>query len=232
MTASDSSAVVSTYVVPPLSTRLSRAAGALFELARDPSQLEQVFVVGEALNAPRIVKALARLEADPRASKLLKDRPRIDSAHVDFDALERLPDGTLGREYVRFLRDNGITPDVFQLPKVGDERIAYVMMRVRQTHDLWHVLTGYSPDVTGEVLLQAFTFAQLRMPSALALTFVGTVRFGWRTKGFFPRLRAAFRRGNATKSLATFRWEERWAESVERLRVELTCPSEAAALAA
>src|SRR5581483_1426369 len=95
----------------------------------------------------------------PGGKRILEERPSIDREHVDFDALRRLPDGTLGREYVRFLDDNHITPDVFQKPEIGDDRIAYVMQRVRQTHDLWHVLTGYTPDVPGEILLQAFTYA-------------------------------------------------------------------------
>jgi len=195
-------------------------------LARDPNRLEEVFVIGEALNAHRIPAMLASLEADPETRRLLEERPRIDTAHVDVAALERLPDGTLGREYARFLKDNHITPDVFKLPDIGDERLAYVMMRIRQTHDLWHVLTGYAPDVTGEVLLQAFTFAQLRAPSAFAIAAMGTLRFGWRTPGFFRRLRAAVRGGKATKKLAAFRWEDRWAEPVDRLRQELTCPVE------
>jgi ubiquinone biosynthesis protein COQ4 len=215
----------SSYVVPPLRERLGRAGRALVNLAVDPNRLEQVFVIDEALNAARIPAMLEKLERDPETRRLLAERPRIDSAHVDFDALERLPDGTLGREYIRFLRDNDITPDVFQMPELGDERMAYAVMRMRQTHDLWHVLTGYAPDVTGEVLLQAFTFVQLRAPSALAITAMGTVRFGWRTPGFFRRLRAAVRGGRATKKLAAFRWEEHWAEPVEKLRQDLGCPA-------
>jgi ubiquinone biosynthesis protein COQ4 len=215
----------SSYVVPPLHERLLHAGRALVNLAIDPGRLEQVFVMGEALNAPLIKAALEKLERDPEAQRLLADRPRIDSAHVDFAALERLPDGTLGREYVRFLRDNDITPDVFQMGGVGDERMRYVEMRIRQTHDLWHVLTGYTPDVTGEVLLQAFTFAQLGAPSAFAIAAMGTVRWGWKTPRFFRRLRAAVRGGKATKKLATFRWEEHWAEPVAELRKELGCPA-------
>ena len=30
------------------------------------------------------------------------------------DALRAMPDGTLGREYMRFLDGNGITPDAFE----------------------------------------------------------------------------------------------------------------------
>lgn len=57
----------------------------------------------------------------------------------------------LSGEYVRFLDDNGITPDAFEkLPDTGDDRAAYVMLRMRQTHDLREAFargnrTGYLP---------------------------------------------------------------------------------------
>jgi len=216
------------YVPAPLPRRLAKAGRALAALARDPGQLDRVFEIGEALNAARIPERLDALEATPDGRRLLTERPVIDSKHVDFDALAQLPDGTLGREYVRFLRDNGITPDVFQRPDIDDDRVAYVMQRIRQTHDLWHVLTGYTPDVGGEILLQAFTLAQLRSPSSAALVLVGFVRWGWRTPGFLGRLRVAYRRGKATKPLATFVWEEHWHEAVSRMREMLDCPPERA----
>jgi ubiquinone biosynthesis protein COQ4 len=103
------------------------------------------------------------------------------------------------------------------------------MQRIRQTHDLWHVLTGYTPDVVGEVLLQAFTYAQLRAPSALAIALMGGARFGRKTPGFFPRFREAYRRGKRTAGLATFIWEDHWSDRVEDLRTSLSCPPERAA---
>jgi ubiquinone biosynthesis protein COQ4 len=217
----------STFVVPPLADRVRIAASALLDIARDPGRLDRVFDLGEALNAPRIPQILDRIAAEPAGKRLLEERPRIDAAHVDFDALRALPDGTLGREYTRFLDTNGITPDVFQLPTtVKDDRIAYVMLRIRQTHDLWHVLTGYTPDVAGEVLLQAFTYAQLDAPSALAITIVGTLRYGRKAPRFGRRLVTALRRGKRTKKLATFYWEDHWAEPVAELRAKLTCAPE------
>jgi len=212
------------FVPEPLPRRLAEAARALADLARDPSRLDRVFDLGVALNAGRIPRILARLEADPETRRLLDEQPSIDSAHVDFDALERLPDGTLGREYVRFLRDNGISPDVFKRPNVGDDRVAFIMQRIRQTHDLWHVLTGYAPDLRGEILLQAFTYAQLRAPSALAITVLGLVRHGRGQRGFARDVRNAFRRGKAARKLATYRWENRWSAPLEDLRRELRCP--------
>lgn len=220
-------AVVAAPTIPPLAARVRVAASALFDLARDPSRLDRVFDLGEALNAARIPEVLDRIQAEPAGKRLFDERPYIDTSHVDFAALRALPDGTLGREYTRFLDSNGISPDAFTPPStIKDDRVAYVMMRIRQTHDLWHVLTGYTPDVAGEVLLQAFTYAQLRAPSALAIAIVGTLRHGRKAPRFGHRLVTAFRRGKRTKKLATFYWEDHWAEPLAELRTTLACPRE------
>jgi len=213
------------FEIPSLPRRVKTALGALWVLARDHGRLDQVLVLLQAINIRAIVRAAERIESTPEGAELLRDKPRIDKKHVDFGALGRLPDGTLGREYVRFLSDNGITPDVFaELPNVGDERAAWIMLRMRQTHDLWHVLTGYRPDVRGEVLLQAFTYAQTNASGSLVLAFFGTLRW-LRGHGHLRALREAYRRGKATKFLPTFRWEEHWATPVSELRQDLACPS-------
>ncbi len=84
------------------------------------------------------------------------------------------------------------------------------MTRMRQTHDLWHVLTGYTADVRGEILLQAFTYAQLGSPSSLLITLLGAARAvrGW--KGQLAAMRAAFDHGRRVRYLPTFRWEQHW----------------------
>lgn len=212
--------------VPPLSVRVRRAFSALAVLARDHTRLDQVLVFTQAMNHARLARVAAEIERTPEGAALFAEKPRIDRKHVDFDALRRLPDGTLGREYTRFLDDAGITPDVFEeLPAVGDERIAFMMLRMRQSHDLWHVLTGYTPDVVGEIRLQAFTFAQTSAPSALVLTLFGTVRWTLAKKGHVGEVLRAYRRGKATKWLPTVRWEDHWEMPLDELRERLTCPS-------
>jgi ubiquinone biosynthesis protein COQ4 len=216
---------VSTMHIPPFSVRARTVVRTLGTLARDPGRLDQVLILAEAVNAEAIGRAIEHIDEDPAGRALLADQPRIDRDHIDFDALRRLPDGTLGREYTRFLDSNGITPDVFaKLPDVGDLRAAYVMLRMRQTHDLWHVLTGYQPDVRGEVLLQAFTYGQTRAPSSLLLALFASVRWAFRWPNQTKALRDAFTRGKTAAFLPLFRWEEHWETPVADLRRRLDCP--------
>jgi ubiquinone biosynthesis protein COQ4 len=229
MNASSVTSAASFVALPSLSHRARTVARTLFTLARDPGRLDQVLLLAQTVNLAALARAVERIDDDPAGRALLADRPRIDRSHVDFDALARLPDGTLGREYVRFLTDNGITPDAFEeAPPITDPRIAYVMQRMRQTHDLWHVLTGYTPDVRGEILLQAFTYAQTHAPSALIITIFGTVRWAFVWPGQAAALREAVARGKRTGFLPTFRWEDHWATPVTELRALLTCPPAAA----
>jgi len=211
--------------LPTVAHRARTAVKTLATLARDPGRLDQVLLLAQTLNQSAIVRAIDRIDQDPAGHALLSEQPRIDRTHVDFDALKALPDGTLGREYIRFLEDNGITPDVFEkAPSVGDARVEYVMLRMRQTHDLWHVLTGFTPDVRGEVLLQMFTYAQTGAPSSLLLALFGTARWALSWSGQGAALRDAFARGKKTGFLPTFRWEDHWETPVTELQKLLTCP--------
>ncbi|MCA9588613.1 MAG: hypothetical protein KC657_25025 [Myxococcales bacterium] len=214
-------------VVPPLRTRAHTAARAAATLARDHTRLDQVLELAVALNLPTIKRRWTEIAGSEEGRALLEERPKIDEAHVDYAALTRLPDGTLGREYARFLADNGISPAPFATPPdVGSEGAAWVMMRFRQSHDIWHVLTGYAPDVEGELLLQAFTFAQAKAPASAFLVLFGTLRYAWRfPRGYFRRLARAYRRGKATTFLGTVRWESLWERPVGEVRATLGCPA-------
>ena len=79
---------------------------------------------------------------------------------VDMAALRRLPDGTLGREYARQMDRGGLQPLAVS-PAVkrrfADDPYA---LRYTTTHDLFHVLTGFSTTLAGEIGLFAFMVGQ------------------------------------------------------------------------
>jgi ubiquinone biosynthesis protein COQ4 len=198
--------------------RLATGARALYELIRDTSRTEQVFLLGLVVNGPFFPSLVARITAAPGGLELLAERPSIDSRSVDFDALRALPATTLGGAYARYLDDNKLDPDLFQAPPGLPQVAQTIAQRIRQTHDIWHVLTGYHPDVPGELALQGFTFAQLRMPSALLIATIGTLA---RARSEVAAVLDGYRRGMETQFLPPVRFEEMWDRDLDDVRREL-----------
>jgi ubiquinone biosynthesis protein COQ4 len=209
---------------PSLLLRAKRVTKAASILFRDHTRVEQVLEINANMNLGMAHLAAERIGKTEAGRRLLVQRPLLNRDTVDFAALKRLPDGTLGREWVRFLEDNGITPDIWVRPDVGDELTAYVLLRFRQTHDLWHVVSGYGPDVLGELLLQAFTFGQTLSPGSFGLSILGSMRWARSRPGIVGELREAYYRGRSTRQLITLWWEDWFEEPVTELRDLLGCP--------
>jgi ubiquinone biosynthesis protein COQ4 len=177
---------------------------------------------------------IERFFADPAARRLYEEHRAIDSHTVDLDALAALPEGTLGHAYAKFLRSRGLTPEVFDgsPPGIADPQLAYVIQRMRQTHDLWHVATGCQTDPEGEIALQAFTFAQVRAPGNAILAVTGALRRIRQKPGIARDLITLYRAGVRANRLASFAWEDHWATPLAEVRAMLGLPIEPRARAA
>lgn len=197
------------------------AAKALSALLKDPDDTRQVFVLSLALNARAFPRFLARFLASEEGLALLSEQPSIDSTHVDLDELRALPADTLGGAYVRYLDENHLDPDLFQAPPGLPPAIAYVSQRMRQSHDVWHVLTGYRPDVAGEVALQGFTYAQTGAPASGLIAAAGALRFSPRHRGLVRETLGGYRRGKRAAFLGSVRWEDHWTRPLAEVREEL-----------
>jgi ubiquinone biosynthesis protein COQ4 len=194
---------------------------ALRALLRDPNDTKQVFYLGLLVNWSRYPAFLARLTLDEEGARLLREKPAIDSRRVDLEALRELPADTLGGAYVRFLDRRGLDPDLFQAPPGLPEIPAYVAQRMRQVHDLWHVLTGYDTDIRGEIGLQAFTWAQTGMPSAALIAIGGALRFGARDPRIVAVVVDGYRRGRRARFLPPLRLEDHFARKLADVRRDL-----------
>jgi ubiquinone biosynthesis protein COQ4 len=192
---------------------------ALRRLRANPGDTEQALAAAVLLNAGRFPAILAGFEASAEGREVLRARPALDCEHVDLAALARLPAGTLGQAYSAFLTSRNLTPEVFVPPRdVRDENVRYLSQRMRQTHDLWHVLTGYDTDVLGEIELQAFMYAQLGTPFSLLVAVLGMSRARPRTLSLPRRVWNAYARGKRAEQLAWRFWERHFTTPVADLR--------------
>jgi len=218
----------------PATERWSRAVTALARLVTNPEQTEEVLVFTSMINGGTANHRIARFYADPRGKALYDQQRAIDSHTVDLAALAALPEGTLGHAYATFLRSHGLTPDVFDGSPEGirDPKVAYVIQRMRQTHDLWHVVTGCETDPAGEIALQAFTYAQVRAPGNAMLAAVGTLKAMRRNPAIIRDVVALYRAGARANGLPVFPWEDHWATPLTEVRRLLGLPAEPLARAA
>lgn len=205
-------------------TRFDRtrvALGALASLVRDPDDTQKIFVLAVALDRDHIPAALTRFLCEPDGLDLMREMPVLDSSTIDLEGLGRRAPGTLGRAYAEHVGHWKLDTDIFRAPPGLPEAIAYFAQRFRQCHDIWHVLTGYAPDVRGEILLQAFTHGQLGTPAPRLAAVVGALRWSHVHRGLLRDVYRAYRRGKAARFLLAIRWEKLWDEPLHELRVRL-----------
>ncbi len=210
----------------PAPVRWRRALVALAKVLKNPDETDQVLIFTNYANAGSNADRFELFFADPRGAKLFADQRAIDSHTIDLDALYALPSGTLGHAYASFMKRHGLTPNVFDGPPddIKDPRRAYVIQRMRQTHDLWHVVTNAETDPAGEFALQAFYWAQLGAPSSGILAALGTLKTLRHERRIIRDVLAMIKLGRMADRMPTFDWEDHWMTPVTEVRKLLHLP--------
>ena len=209
-----------------------RALRAARTLAENPDDLPQVFTILESLQGRNLHRIRARMLQSPAGRRLLEGQPDIVDRLADRAALARLPEGSLGRAYLAFVESENISAEGIRAAAtqgtVGDVPLPapldYVHARMRDTHDLWHAVTGYRGDVLGEAALLAFILAQTKAPGVALVTAIGLLK----TRRS-PEARAVildgYRRGKQAAWLPAQEWESLLALPVTEVRRRLTLGS-------
>jgi len=188
-----------TLEIPPAETRplrWRRAWRSLRALLREPEDTDRAVDFFYAIGQAEFERNFQRFAADPRGRALLVERPRLLGALGDRGALARMPEGSFGCAYLRYLEQTGFAPD--GLIRV-QERVqrqweahegappldplrAWYRDRMLLCHDLDHVLSGYGTDHVGEAALLAFGLAH-RPGLAGTLLTLGAALDVWRALG-------------------------------------------------
>jgi ubiquinone biosynthesis protein Coq4 len=138
-----------------------------------------------------------------------------------------LPEGSLGRCYANQLISLGITPDTLIDPSPVTNANEFVIHRLKETHDIVHVLTGFGIDGISEIGLQGFNLAQNRSPLAVMLIFGSMLSSLQNDEPLEPLLRAlahGFQMGLDAELVVSRKLEEGWDRPLEDWRKELKLP--------
>jgi ubiquinone biosynthesis protein Coq4 len=143
----------------------------MVRLVRDPRRLDAVFDLSDALERdPEAVAQFSAALGQPQAARACAARLRTPT--LDLDTLDRAPAGSLGRAAADFFRAHGLDPGALPRKEPTSDS-DWLSTHLYETHDLWHVLTGFRPDVAGELGLQAFYAAQVPGPFPVAILSAG-----------------------------------------------------------
>jgi ubiquinone biosynthesis protein COQ4 len=201
---------------------------ALRILLANPDDTKQVFRIIDALSGRSGERLFARFRKTPMGARILEERRSLLNTLSNRDALLALPDGSLGRVYADFVAREQISADGLveasieggRRLDIGEQRRLFGD-RLRDMHDLWHVVTGYNRDLVGEASLLAFSYAQTRNRGVGFIVAVAWLKAGREGAAFRRLIEAGYRRGRDSAWLPGADWEALLAKPLSEVRQEL-----------
>lgn len=159
---------------------------ALRILLRDKEDTAQVFRIIDALGGPAFDALYARFRRQPDALQILERERSLCDVLSDRDYLAGLPEGSLGRDYLAFVEREQLTADgLVSASEDGftddgepvDPLQRAFGDRMRDSHDLYHVVGQFGRDGPGEVCVLALTHATSGNPGILLVILGGIYKY-------------------------------------------------------
>jgi ubiquinone biosynthesis protein COQ4 len=193
----------------------------------DPQKvLDAAYSVGDALGGASEERLLRRFLADAAGRRIVDAGTSLAATLADRPGLGQMPDGSLGRAFLRFSERHDLKPLALIESQHEMSRDYHALDPVRQfvrdrstvMHDLWHVLAGYDATTAGESALMCFSLPQRVNDRALPIFVAMSVLTGKLAAG---NAREAIRRGARARFLSLEPFEEMLALPLEEVRERL-----------
>ncbi|MGV2830869.1 Coq4 family protein [Myxosarcina sp. GI1(2024)] len=173
-------------------------------------------------------KCLAQVRQDPASAQLLEER--YMGKEFDLEELLKLPRNSLGWTYATILKTMNYDPQFYRIREIRSD-VDYITHRVRKTHDLHHVLTGFSFDDYGELGVISVTVGQINYPAFIFIDLLSGLLIystGREREGIENYMRYSFdlvsqgiKIARQAKPLFAVKWEEGLERSLDEWRSEL-----------
>jgi ubiquinone biosynthesis protein COQ4 len=200
------------------------------KLVADKEDTAQVFYMGECLTSRRHRRLTEAFCRSARGQALMASEPYLPDLLDDHDRLLAMPADSVAHAYVAFMRREGlsaaglveasIVPGVERHP----DQIQWFVDRLRDLHDLAHILTGYGRDALGEQCVLGFTSNQYADRTEWIIAWLGALEMATSLKIDAPVFRAvgeARRHGAVAAKIYEQDVAALLAESLEAARVRM-----------
>lgn len=163
-------------------------------------------------------QVIAALKADPRTAPSMSARKAFGP--IVLADLEGLPEGTLGRVFADHCRARNLDPNLVYMEPTDE--VGWLLNHLYQTHDIWHVFTGWGNDLAGEVGLGGFYCAQLAAPPffgyMLSLLVMNVIMRRANLQEVLEAFSVGYEMGQRAEPLWGSDWDALWDVPIEELR--------------
>jgi ubiquinone biosynthesis protein COQ4 len=219
---------------PEAKYRPLRAGRSFQKLIKDKEDTSLVFKIFESLPSRDFLPRVADLSLSERGEYLRQNEPWLPEILDDHAALRRTPKGSLAHAYCDFMEAEGLSAAglVAESERIGRPRfpdlVEWFINRSRDTHDLFHILTGYGRDALGEQCVLLFTHGQSPSQGHLLIGYAGAANIVKMTRGskapVFGAVRQAHRTGKGAPSLMAQPIRQLLERPLEEVRTALHIP--------
>ncbi|RZV28975.1 MAG: hypothetical protein EX262_10105 [Sphingomonadaceae bacterium] len=202
------------------------------KLVADKEDTAQVFHIIEATKSRKSHREAWKFLRSPEGQRLLDEAVDIPTVLDDHDRWANCGPNSVAQRYIRFMKREGLSaaglvaeshrwlPPEKRLPDLTE----WYFERLRDTHDLFHVLTGYGRDALGEQALLGFSYEQNHNPGILFIAYAGAREIRKATGTSAP-LYAAVKEGRelgrTAQKLAHMDVEQVMREDIDKARQRL-----------
>ncbi len=202
---------------------------------KDKEDTSLVFKIYESLPSRDFMDRVRDLGLSERGEFLRATEPSLPEILDDHAELRKTPKGSLAHAYCDFMEREGLTAAglVAEAEKLGRTKypdlVQWYSERSRDTHDLFHVLTGYGRDALGEQCVLLFTHGQSPAHGHLLIGYAGAANIkkmiGRRSKApVFGAIRQAKRTGKGAPTLIDQPIRELLKQPLDTVRAVLGIP--------
>ncbi len=174
------------------------------KLVADKEDTEQVFHIIEATKGKASHRQAWAFIGSPEGQRFMREGVDIPAMLDDHDRWADCGPDSVAAHYIAFMKREGLSaaglvaeshkwapPE--RLPR---DQTQWYFDRLRDTHDLFHVLTGYGRDALGEASLLGFSYEQNHNKGILFIAYAGARQIR-KVSGTRAPLFAAIREGRA-----------------------------------
>ncbi len=202
------------------------------KLVEDKEDTEQVFHIIEATKGKASHRQAWGFVGSERGQHFLRAGQDLPALLDDHARWADCGENSVAKRYIAFMKREGLTAAglVAESHKWAppenrpNDLTEWYFNRLRDTHDLFHVLTGYGRDALGEASLLGFSYSQSHNKGVLFIAYAGARQIKRVTRTKAPLLRSVRegqRNGKAAAKIAHEDIEALMREDIDAARARM-----------